>query len=45
MIYDQGIKIPVSPLVLTKEEWQERLNLGDDFIEEITTKGKVLYER
>ena len=45
LIYNQGIKIPVSPLVLTKEEWQERLNMGDDFLEEIATKGKALYER
>ncbi len=39
LIYGQGIKIPVTPLVLTKEEWQERLNLGDDFIGRNHNKG------
>jgi predicted nucleotidyltransferase len=38
------IGIPFSPIVLTKEEVDKRLEMGDDFIEEITTKGKVLYE-
>jgi predicted nucleotidyltransferase len=41
----KGIGIPFSPIVLTKEELCKRLEMGDDFIEEITTKGKVLYER
>ncbi len=45
LIYNQGIRIPVSPLVLTREEWQERLSIGDDFVEEIVAKGKALYER
>jgi predicted nucleotidyltransferase len=44
LIYNKEARIPVSPLVLTKEELEERLNMGDDFIEEIITKGKVLYE-
>jgi len=38
------IGIPFSPIVLTKEELYNRLEIGDDFIEEITNKGKVLYE-
>lgn len=42
---ESDFKIPISPLVLTQEEVRERLNLGDDFIEEILAKGKVLYER
>lgn len=45
LIYDPGNKIPVSPLVLTDAEIKERLKIGDDFIEEILTKGKVLYEK
>jgi predicted nucleotidyltransferase len=44
LIYSEEARIPVSPLVLTKEELEERLSIGDDFIEEIITKGKVLYE-
>jgi len=45
IIFNPKIRIPISPLVLTKEEIKERLEMGDDFIEEILTKGKVLYER
>ncbi len=45
LIYDPENKIPVSPLVLTEDEIKERLKMGDDFIEEILTKGKMLYER
>ena len=45
LIFDPEIKIPVSPIVLTNDEVKERLNMGDDFLEEILTKGKVLYER
>jgi len=44
LIYSEEARIPVSPIVLTKEELEERLSIGDDFIEEIITKGKVLYE-
>jgi len=45
IIFNPKIRIPISPLVLTKDEIKERLEMGDDFIEEILTKGKVLYER
>jgi len=45
LIYDSENEIPVSPLVLTIEEIKERLKMGDNFIEEILEKGKVLYER
>lgn len=34
-----------SPIVLTPEEIKERLEIGDQFIEEILTKGEVLYAR
>ena len=44
IIYNQKNKIPISPLILTTEEINERLKLGDEFLEEIVTKGKVLYE-
>ena len=37
--------IPLDILVYTPEQTRKRLNLGDFFIEDITTNGKVLYER
>ena len=45
LIYDPARKIPVSPLVYTPEELEERLKIGDDFIKEAVQKGVVLYER
>ncbi|ODS34973.1 MAG: hypothetical protein A7316_10920 [Candidatus Altiarchaeales archaeon WOR_SM1_86-2] len=45
IIYDSNRKIPVSPLVYTPNELEERLRMGDDFIKEIFQKGVVLYER
>jgi predicted nucleotidyltransferase len=37
--------IPFSPLVLTPTELEERCAKGDQFFEEILTKGRVLYAR
>lgn len=34
-----------SPIVLTPEEIKQRLEIGDQFIQEILTKGEVLYVR
>jgi len=45
IIYNPERKIPVSPLVYTPKELEERLRIGDDFIKEIVQKGVVLYER
>ena len=44
IIYDPNRKIPISPLILTPEELEKRLRMGDDFIDEIIRKGVVLYE-
>jgi predicted nucleotidyltransferase len=44
LIYDPQLRIPVSPLVYTPRELEERLEMGDDFVEEIVREGKVLYE-
>ena len=44
IIYDPQLRIPVSPLVYTPREVEERLNMGDDFVKEIVREGKVLYE-
>lgn len=36
--------LPLDLLVRTPEQVQERLQLGDRFMQEITERGKVLYE-
>ena len=36
---------PMDILVRTPEEIQQRLEMGDYFIQEIMTQGRVLYER
>ena len=45
LIYEPGRRISISPLVYTPNEIEERLALGDDFVEEVLTKGEVLYAR
>ena len=45
LTHDPDRGIPFSPLVYTPKELEYRLSIGDQFIEEILTKGKVLYER
>ena len=34
-----------SPIVLTPDEIRQRLDIGDQFIQEILTRGEVLYAR
>ena len=36
--------IPLGPIVLTPQEVEERLKIGDQFIAEILEKGEVLHE-
>ncbi|MBW1973564.1 MAG: nucleotidyltransferase domain-containing protein [Deltaproteobacteria bacterium] len=45
IIYNPNRKIPVSPLIYTPKELEERLKIGDDFIKEIISRGIVLYEK
>lgn len=45
IIYDPNFKIPVSPLVYTPNELEERLKIGDDFVKEIINRGVVFYEK
>lgn len=45
LIYDPERRISISPIVYTPGEVEERLALGDQFVEEILTKGEVLYAR
>jgi len=37
--------IPIDILVKTPKEIEKRLEIGDFFIKEILTKGKIIYER
>ena len=43
IVSDPKRSIPFEPFVLTSDELEERLTMGDQFIEEIITKGEVLY--
>ena len=43
IVSDPDSSIPFEPIVLTPKELKERLAIGDQFIEEIITKGEVLY--
>lgn len=36
--------ISVQPVVFTRDEINKRLKIGDDFINDILKKGKILYE-
>ena len=45
LIYEPERRISISPLVYTPQEVNKRLEIGDDFVEEILTKGEVLYAR
>lgn len=45
LIYKPGRHISISPLVYTPKELEERLSMGDDFVEEVLIKGEVLYTR
>ena len=36
-------QIPFEPIVLTPEELEQRLRIGDQFIAEIVQKGDILY--
>lgn len=45
LIYDPERRISVSPLVYTPDEVEQRLAIGDQFIEEVLHRGDVLYAR
>jgi predicted nucleotidyltransferase len=42
LIRDLRNGLPVAPIVLTREEIEERVNIKDQFIEEILTEGVEL---
>jgi predicted nucleotidyltransferase len=43
LLRDNSRTLPVSPLVYTEKEIEERVAMKDFFIEEILEKGEVLY--
>jgi predicted nucleotidyltransferase len=43
LVADPNRRIPFEPIVLTPGELERRLAIGDQFIQEIMTRGKVLY--
>lgn len=43
ILTDPSRSVPLGPIVLTPEELNARLSIGDQFIEEIVTRGEVLY--
>jgi uncharacterized protein len=43
IVSDPKRSLPFEPLILTPDELQEQLAMGDQFIEEIVTKGALLY--
>ncbi|MBI2935005.1 MAG: nucleotidyltransferase domain-containing protein [Chloroflexi bacterium] len=45
IIYEHGNHISISPIIYTPEEIEERLAIGDDFITDILSKGKLIYAR
>lgn len=45
LVENPGYHIPISHLVYTPEEIERRLALGDQFVEEVLSKGEVLYAR
>ncbi len=44
ILHHLGVLAPIDLLVRTAEEVRERIGIGDDFIEEIVERGKVMYE-
>ena len=43
LVADPNRRIPFDPIVLTPSELERRLAIGDQFIQEIITRGKILY--
>ncbi len=45
LVENPDYHISISPLVYTPKEIEHRLAIGDQFLEEVLTKGEVLYAR
>lgn len=44
LVSDPARLVPFEPIVLTPSEIQKRLDIGDQFLQEILENGEVLYE-
>jgi len=44
ILHHLGVLAPIDLLVRTAEEVRERIEIEDDFMEEIVERGKVMYE-
>jgi len=44
-IWSLPTMIPVEPLVVTESELAYRLQIGDQFFQEIVNRGKIIYDR
>lgn len=44
IVPDRARRIPFEPIVLTQEEIDRRLEVGDQFVREILVRGETLYE-
>lgn len=44
IVSDRTRRIPFEPIVLTQEELDKRLRIGDQFIQEILARGEMLYD-
>ncbi len=44
IVSDRERRIPLELIVLTQKELEQRIRIGDQFIDEILTNGEVLYE-
>ena len=45
IVYQPSRRVPISPLVITPADLNQRLVSGDDFLREVIERGEVLYER
>jgi predicted nucleotidyltransferase len=43
LIYEPDREVSISPLVYTPEEVKKRVEMGDDFVAEVLSRGEVLY--
>ncbi len=44
IVQDRNRRTPIQPLVITPEELEERIYMGDPFLTEIVEKGEVIYD-
>jgi predicted nucleotidyltransferase len=45
LIYKPGRQISIQPMVYTPKEVEQRLAIGDQFVEEVLARGELLYAR